>query len=92
MGIVLKNVPTLYVDNTSAIRMIISSIKSRVKHLGRKQYWIRHYIKDDRITVKHKDGKINLADLFTKFVNAQTLKRLRPAVMGRKPPTTTVEE
>ena len=92
LGIVLKNVPTLYVDNTSAIRMIISNIKSRVKHLDRKQYWIRHYIKDDRITVKHKDGKINLADLFTKFVNAQTLKRLRPAVMGRKPPPTTVEE
>ena len=43
-------------------------------------------------TVEHKDGKINLADLFTKFVNAQTLKRLRPAVMGRKPPTTTVDE
>ena len=54
--------------------------------LGRKQYWIRHYIQEDKITVRHKDGKLNLADLFTKFVEATTLKRLRPAVMGRERP------
>ena len=58
LGIKLKNVPILFVDNTSAIRMIVSNIKSRVKHLDRKQYWVRHYIKEDRITVMHKDGKI----------------------------------
>ena len=90
LGIKLEKVPTLYVDNTSAIRMIVSNIKSRVKHLDRKQYWVRHYIKEDRINVKHKDGKINLADLFTKFVSAQTLKRLRPAVMGRVYPPVVV--
>ena len=92
IGIKLQNVPTLLVDNIAAISMIVSNIKSRVKHLDRKQYWIRHYIKEDRITVKHKDGKINLADLFTKFVDAKTLKRLRPAVMGSSYPPLVVED
>ena len=92
MNIILNKVPTLYIDNTAAMAMLTTNIKSRVKHLDRKQYWIRHYIKEDRINVKHKDGKINLADLFTKFVSAQTLKRLRPAVMGRIYPPVVVED
>ena len=92
LGIKLKSVPALFVDNTSAVRMIVPNTKSRVKHLDRKQYWIRHYIKEDRITVMHKDGKINLADFFTKFVDAKTSKRLRPAVMGRSYPPLAVED
>ena len=56
LGIKLREVPTLYVDNTAAISMIVSNIKSRVKHLDRKQYWIRHYIQNDRLHVKHIDG------------------------------------
>ena len=72
LGIKLKNVPLLFVDNTSAIRMIVSNIKSRVKHLDRKHYWIRHYIKEDRITVMHKDGKLILR---TSLQNLWTQKR-----------------
>ena len=86
MGIKLEKAPTLYVDNTPAISMIVSNIKSRVKHLDRKQHWIRDYIQPDKIIVKDIDGKINLADLFTKFVDTKALKRLRAAVMGRKDP------
>ena len=86
LGIKLVKVPTLYVDNTAVISMIVSNIKSRVKHSGRKQYWIRNYIQKDKITVKHIDGEISLADLFTKFVDTRALARLRAAVMGREQP------
>ena len=36
LGIILGDIPILHVDNTSAMTMVISNKKSRVKHLGRK--------------------------------------------------------
>ena len=73
-------------DNTASTSMVVSNIKSRVKNLGRKQYWTRKYIQYGKITVQHIDGKINLADLFTRFVDTKALTRLRAAVMGREQP------
>ena len=44
------------------------------------------YVKKNTFTVEKVLGKVNLADLFTKYVGVTTLSNLRPAVMGRVPP------
>ena len=86
LGIVLGAIPILHIDNTSAMKMVNTNVKSRVKHLDRKTYWIRDYIACSNVIIKHVDGKINLADIFTKYVTNQVLEKLRPAVMGREEP------
>ena len=92
MDIILHKPPRIYIDNTSAMSMVEKNVKSRVKHLDRKVYWIREFIANGNVIVKHVDGKLNLADLFTKFVSTEVMTRLRPAVMGRSlPPTEVVE-
>ena len=58
--------------------------------MDRKLYWIREFVANDNVTVKHVDGRLNLADLFTKYVTREVLERLRPAVMGRELPPTEV--
>ena len=86
LGILLGTIPTVNIDNTSAMKMVNTNVKSRVKHLDRKAYWIRDYIACANVTVKHIDGKLNIADIFTKYVTNQVLETLRPAVMGREKP------
>jgi hypothetical protein len=42
----------------------------------------------ENVSVRHIDGRLNLADIFTKFVSNEVLRRLKPSVMGEsKPPT-----
>ena len=65
-------------------------MRSRVKHLDRKVYWIREFVANGNVIVKHVDGRLNLADLFTKFVTNEVLESLRPAIMGRSLPPTEV--
>ena len=75
------------------MKMVNTNVKSRVKHLDRKTYWIRDYIACANVIVKHIDGKLNIADIFTKYVTNQVLETLRPAVMGReKPPQKEIPE
>ena len=86
MGIVLKDPPLIPVDSTVAFAMLKTNTKGRVKHLDRKDHMIKDYLKKDIFIVEKVFGKVNLADLFTKYVDVTTLTRLRPAVMGRVPP------
>ena len=75
MNIILNKIPTLYIDNTAAMSMLTTNIKSRVKHLDRKVYWAREFIQMDNVIVKHIDGKLSLADIFTKYVSNDVLMR-----------------
>ena len=86
LHIVLGEVPILNIDNTSAMEMVRSNVKSRVKHLDRKTYWIREFIANKNAIIKHVETKYNLADLFTKYVPNTVLEKLRPAIMGREDP------
>ena len=90
MDIILHKPPQIYIDNTSAMSMLEKNVKSRVKHLDRKVYWVREFVANGNVIVKHVDGRLNLADLFTKFVTNEVLERLRPAIMGRSLPPTEV--
>ena len=86
VGIVLNKIPVPYVDNTSAMSMVIENVKSRVKHLDRKKYLIREMVHNLNLTIHHVDTKFNIADIFTKYVPQTVLNVLRPAIMGRAPP------
>ena len=86
LGIILYKIPVLYVDNTSAMTMVIENVKSRVKHLGRKKYLIREMVHNLNLTIHHVEMKFNIADIFTKYVPQAVLTILRPAIMGREPP------
>ena len=66
--------------------MIKNNLKGRVKHLDRKFYWVRVYVKKGIFTIQKVLGTRNLADIFTKYVDKPTLQILRPAVMGRESP------
>ena len=92
LKIILGDVPILHIDNTSAIEMLQSNVKSRVKHLDRKKYWVREYVSYKNVTVKYVDTKDNLADIFTKYVPNTVLETLRPAVMGREDPPRTIRK
>ena len=63
--------------------MLKTNTKGRVKHLDRKDHMIKDYLKKEIFTVGKVLGRVNLADLFTKYVDVTTLTNLRPAVMGR---------
>ena len=86
LGIILKIPPVILVDSTVALAMLKSNTKGRVKHLDRKKYMVKDYVKKEVFTVEKVLGKVNLADLFTKYVDTATLQNLRPAVMGRVAP------
>ena len=86
LGIVLKSPPLILVDSTVALAMLKTNTKGRVKHLDRKDHMIKDYLKKEVFTVEKVLGRVNLADLFTKYVDVSTLSNLRPAVMGRVPP------
>ena len=55
--------------------MLPTNIKSRVTHLGRKVYWSREFIEMGDVVVKHIDRRLNLADIFTKYVPNDVLMR-----------------
>ena len=86
LGIETATIPNIFIDSTVALDMIRNNLKGRVKHLDRKFFWVRDYIKKGVFTVEKVLGTRNLADLFTKQVDKPTLEALRPAIMGRVPP------
>ena len=86
LSIVLGEIPILHIDNTSAMEMVRGNLKSRVKHLDRKKYWIREFITNKNIVIKFCPTKYNIADLFTKYVANTVMETLRPAIMGREIP------
>ena len=88
IGIILGEIPVINIGNTSAVQMVQKNIKSRVKHLDRKIFWIRDYIANKNVVVKHCDTKLNIADMYTKYVTNSVIEKLRPALMGREYPPT----
>ena len=92
LNITLGEIPVLHIDNTSAMAMITPNVKSRVKHMDRKKYWIRGYIANKNVIVKYVHTKDNIADLFTKYAPNTVLGKLRPVIMGRVFTSETTED
>lgn len=76
--IVQQDVMTLYYDNLSAINISKNPIQHIItKHINIHHHFIRDLVEDKIITLEHATTKKQLADIFTKALNANQFKKLR---------------
>lgn len=77
-----KHPPLFYVDSLSAIKLAQNPVfHARTKHLDEKLHLIRDRLRDKEIEVQYLKGEQQVADLLTKPVQANVLKRLRPQIL-----------
>ena len=60
-----------------------TAFKSKLKHIDCRQEWVK-VLRDKNICIPvHVDTQVNLADMFTKILDATTFERLRSMIMYR---------
>ena len=75
---VSQNVMTLFYDNLSAINISKNPIQhSRTKHIDIRHHFIRDLVEDKVITLEHVSTELQLADIFTKALDATQFENLR---------------
>ena len=68
---VSQNVMTLFCDNLSAINISKNPFQhSRTKHIDIRHHFIRDLVEDKVITLEHVATELQLADIFTKALDA----------------------
>ena len=68
---VTQNVMTLFCDNLSAINISKNPIQhSRTKHIDIRHHFIKDLVEDKVITLEHVATELQLADIFTKALDA----------------------
>ena len=68
---------TLFCDNLSAINISKNPIQhSRTKHIDIRHHFIRDLVEDKVITLKHVATELQLADIFTKALDATQFENL----------------
>ena len=73
-----QNVLTLYCDNLSAINISKNPIQhSRTKHIDVRQHFIRDLVEEKVVTLEHVDTEEQLANIFTKALDAKQFENLR---------------
>src|SRR6266487_1334761 len=73
-----QDVLTLYCDNLSAINISKNPIQhSRTKHIDIRHHFIRDLVKDKVVTLEHVSTEEQLADIFTKALDANQFEKLR---------------
>ncbi|WJX19609.1 phytanoyl-CoA dioxygenase [Trifolium repens] len=73
-----QDVLTLYCDNMSAINISKNPIQhSRTKHIDIRHHLIRDLVEDKVVTLEHVATDNQLADIFTKALDASKFKTLR---------------
>ena len=73
-----QDVMTLYCDNMSAINISKNPVQhSRTKHIDIRHHYIRDLVDDKVITLKHVDTEEQMADIFTKALDANQFEKLR---------------
>ena len=69
---------TLYCDNMSAINISKNPIQhSRTKHIDIRHHFIRDLVEDKVVTLEHVATDNQLADIFTKALDANKFETLR---------------
>jgi len=72
------DVLTLYCDNLSAINISKNHIQhSRTKHIDICHYFIRDLVEENILSLEHVATKEQLADIFTKALNAKQFEKLK---------------
>ncbi|XP_057444286.1 uncharacterized protein LOC130736472 [Lotus japonicus] len=75
---VLTDVMTLFCDNLSAINISKNPIQhSRTKHIDIRHHFIRELVEDGTVTLEHVSTEKQLADIFTKALDATQFEKLR---------------
>ena len=75
---VQQDVLTLYCDNISAINISKNPIQhSRTKHIDIRHHFIRDLVEDNIVTLEHVATENQLADIFTKALDANRFEVLR---------------
>ena len=73
-----QDVLTLYCDNMSAINISKNHIQhSRTKHIDIRHHFIRDLVEDKVVTLEHVATDNQLADIFTKALDASKFETLR---------------
>ncbi|KAL0533768.1 hypothetical protein IC582_027813 [Cucumis melo] len=72
-----QNIMTLYCDNMNVIDISKNSIQhSQTKHIDIRHHFIRELVENKVITLDHIRSNLQIADIFTKPLNANTFKHL----------------
>ena len=72
----------MFEDNTSTIAATQNPVShSKLKHLDTIYHQVRDFVKDDQITVTQIDSEHQLADLFTKNLNATRHRTLSTRII-----------
>jgi hypothetical protein len=75
---VRQDVMTLFCDNMSAINISKNPVQhSRTKHIDIRHHFIRELVEDKIISLEHVATEKQLADIFTKALDANQFERLR---------------
>ncbi|CAJ2668305.1 unnamed protein product [Trifolium pratense] len=73
-----QDVMTLYCDNLSAINISKNPIQhSRTKHIDIRHHFIRELVEEKIVTLEHIASEEQLADIFTKALDANQFENLR---------------
>ncbi|CAJ2662295.1 unnamed protein product [Trifolium pratense] len=73
-----QDVMTLYCDNLSAINISKNPIQhSRTKHIDIRHHFIRELVEEKIVTLEHIASEEQLADIFTKALDASQFEKLR---------------
>jgi len=68
----------LYCDNLSAINISKNLIQhSRTKHIDIRHHFIKDLVEENIVTLEHVATKEQLADIFTKALDAKQFEKLR---------------
>ncbi|KAG9446390.1 hypothetical protein H6P81_012518 [Aristolochia fimbriata] len=72
---------TVYCDNTSAINISKNPVQhSRTKHIDIRHHFIRELVEDRQVLIEHVSTENQLADIFTKSLDAKRFEFLRGAL------------
>jgi hypothetical protein len=72
-----ERVPLIY-DNTSAISVAKNPVfHKRMRHLGRRHHFLRDHVEKEDIKMRYIDTERQLADIFTKPLDASRFADLR---------------
>jgi hypothetical protein len=73
-----QDVLTLYCDNLSAINISKNPIQqNRTKHIDIRHHFIRDLVEENIVTLDHVATENQLADIFTKALDASKFETLR---------------
>ena len=71
-------IPTIFSDNTGTIQVSKDLAQHwKLKHIDTKYHFIRDNVQDGKVKIKYINTTDNLADVFTKLVGKDALRRVR---------------